>query len=655
MSRKCVKSFLASVKKIGTQKSIGFCVNGIGKGILGLLIFAFVFTACVDTQVKAPASPREVLASGRQSDEVNLTHKVIEKGKAGADTVILSFGVTGDVHGRLYAYEYSVCEDVKNVGLVKTYTLSQQLRKKNPNAILIDVGDTVQDNSAELFNDLETHPMIQALNYMNYDIWVLGNHEFNFEKEFLARNIRNFKGSVLSANIKNKKDGTNFVLPYQIFNIEGVRVAVVGLVPPHIPMWEASSPSHFKGLEFEEPVEAAKKTVAELKGKYDVLIGAFHLGRTGEYGSNGCVVEIAKQVPEFDLIFGGHEHAKYATEVEGKNGDKTWTIEPGAYGWALAVGEIKVKKQNNKWVITSVKAENRETAPVEPNKDMENEFKFVHTKSLNDASTVIGKVGDDFIKRVDYITGDEKVTTMATIQLEDTALIDFINEVQLYYSKADVSSVAAFRSGMNLKKGDFKKKDVAFIYKYSNTLMGVNITGENLLKYMEWSAKYYNTTKPGDITISFDSTVRSYNYDMFDGVTYDIDISKEPNNRIKNAKIKGVPIDPKKTYKLAVNNYRFGTLEKLGLVSNSDKYFDSYEEIQDAAAIRDLIVRYVKDVLHGKIKPTVNNNWKIIGFDSNVKGKENIIQQIKEGKLKIPRSEDGRTPNVKSINIKDFK
>ena len=132
--------------------------------------------------------------------------------------------------------------------------LAQELRKENPNAVLIDVGDTVQDNSAELFNDLETHPMIQALNYMNYDVWVLGNHEFNFEKEFLARNIRNFNGAVLSANIKNTKDGSDFVLPYQLFDIEGVRVAVVGLVPPHIPMWEASSPSHFKGLEFLDPI-----------------------------------------------------------------------------------------------------------------------------------------------------------------------------------------------------------------------------------------------------------------------------------------------------------------------------------------------------------------------------------------------------------------
>ena len=610
-------------------------------------VFVFSLAACVETNSAA-------MGAGA-ADEVKLTHKIIEKGQPGADTVTLNFGVTGDVHGRLYAYDYAVCEEVPAAGFVKTYVLAQQLRKENPNTVLIDVGDTVQDNSAELFNDLETHPMIQALNYMKYDIWVLGNHEFNFEKEFLARNIRHFNGSVVSANIKNKKDGSNFVLPYQLFNIEGVRVAVIGMVPPHIPMWEASSPSHFKGLEFDDPMASARKTVDSLQGQYDVLIGAFHLGRNGEYGTNSGVIEMAKQIPEFDLIFGGHEHARYASIVDGQNGDKTWIIEPGCYGWALAVGEVKVRKENGGWKVVSVKAENRETAKIAADKAMEKEFDFVHDTSVADANVIVGKVTDDFIKRVDYITGAEKVTTMPTIQIEDTALLDLINEVQLYYTKADVSSVAAFRSDMNLKKGDFKKKDVAFIYKYSNTLIGLNMTGENLLKYMEWSTSYYNTAKEGDVTISFNPNVRGYNYDMFEGIDYDIDISQEAGNRIKNAKIKGQAVDPKKIYKVAVNNYRFGTLQKLNLAAPKDVYFDSYEVMQDAGRIRDLIGKYVKETGKGVITPKVNNNWKIIGFSTDVAGRDKILEEIRSGKIKIPSSADGRTPNVKSVNIHELK
>ena len=625
---------------------------------VSVLVCAVTLAACVESNSAARgterSSARNAKAQGKQSDEVKLTHKVIQKGQPGADTVTLTFGATGDVHGRLYAYDYAVCEDTAAAGLVKTYAIAQELRAQNPNTVLIDVGDTVQDNSAELFNDLETHPMVQALNYMNYDVWVLGNHEFNFEKEFIARNIRNFNGSVVSANIKNTKDNSYFVLPYQLFNIEGVRVAVIGMVPPHIPMWEASSPSHFKGLKFEEPLDILRPLVDSLKGEYDVLIGALHLGRKGEYGSNSGMVEIAKQIPEFDLIFGGHEHARYATEIEGQNGDKTWIIEPGAYGWALAVGEVQVKKEDDKWKVVSVKAENRETAQVAADKAMEKAFEFVHKTSVDDANEIVGKVTDDFIPRVDYITGQEKVTTMPTIQLEDTALIDLINNVQLYYTKADISSAAAFRSDMNLKKGDFKKKDVAFIYKYSNTLMGVMMSGENLLKYMEWSASYYNTAKDGDVTISFNPDVRGYNYDMFEGIDYDIDISKEAGNRIKNVKIKGQPLDPKKTYKVAVNNYRFGTLQKLKLATPKDVYYDSYEVMQDDGRIRALIGKYVRENDKGIITPQVNHNWKLIGFNTDVEGRDNILDAIRAGSIQIPRSADGRTPNVKSINIHEL-
>lgn len=637
------KKFIFKEQSMNHRKKLPF---------FAALLSAILFIACLGSNAGIQPDGRTARAKGKQFDTVQLEHKLITKGEAGADEVRLVFGATADVHGRLYPYDYAITEEDPDAGYSKTYTIVKEMRAKYPNMVLMDVGDTVQDNSAELFNDLETHPMIQAMNYMDYDIWVLGNHEFNFEKEFLVRNIKNFKGAVVTANIYNTADNSSFVLPYQLLNIEGVRVAVVGLVPPHIPMWEASSPSHFKGLSFEEPLTAVRKTVDSLKGQYDVLVGAFHLGRSPEYGSQGSAFSIAEAIPEFDLIFGGHEHARYVTEVAGKNGDKTWVLEPGCYGWALAVGEITVKKQNDTWKVVSVKAENKETEKIESDSELEKEFRFVHDESLADANTVIGNVTEDFIKRVDYITGKEEVTTMPTIQLEDTALIDFINEVQLKVAKADVASVAAFRADINLKKGSFKKKDVAFIYKYNNTLMGVNMSGENLLKYMEWSARYYNTTKEGDVTISFDPNIRAYNYDMFDGITYNIDISKPAGSRIVDAKINGAPIDPKKIYKVAVNNYRFGTLQKLGLATPEDVYFDSYETMQDAGRIRDLIVQHVKQKKN--ISPKVNNNWKLIGFNDRVEGREAVLEKIRKGEITIPRSKDGRTPNVKSINIKDI-
>lgn len=595
---------------------------------------------------KTPETAKEV--SEYKEKVVNLEHEVITKGDEVDGEVTITLAATSDVHGRIFPYQYAIDAEDKDAGFSKTNTIVKDLREENPNLILFDIGDTVQDNSAELFNNLETHPMVEAMNSMDYDMWILGNHEFNFEKEFITRNINNFDGSVVNANIFNEADGSHFVLPYQIFNIEGVRVAVVGAIPPHVPMWEASAPEHFKGLEFENPIVSVKKTVDSLEGQYDVLVGAFHLGRKDEYGMS-ATMDIVEAIPEFDIVFHGHEHAKHVTDVNG-----TPVLEPGAYGWGVSVGEIDLVKKNDKWTIKDIEARNIETKNVEADQEILDQFSDVHKASIADANKVIGTISGDFVEGVDFITGSDKVTTMPRTQLEANAIVELINDVQLHYTGADVSAAAIFTSGSNLKTGDFKKKDVAFIYKYTNTLMGVNITGENLLKFMEWSAKYYNTWKEGDVTVSFNPKVRGYNYDMFNGINYDINISKDAGSRIENVTINGAPIDLNKTYKLAVNNYRFGTLTNLGLVKTEDKYYDSYESLQDAGRIRDMIQKYVVDVNNGNLEPKVTQNWKVTGAFLDYPEKEAIYEKIKSGEIIIPSSPDGRTQNVKSVNINEL-
>lgn len=555
---------------------------------------------------------------------------------------------TADLHGRIYAYEYAVDEVDADAGIAKAATIIKRERVENPNLILMDLGDTVQDNSAELFNDLPVHPMVQAMNSLKYDIWTLGNHEFNFEKSFLDKNVAAFEGTVLSANIYNQATNKRYVDGYKIMTIDGVRVAVIGLTPTHVPIWEASSPSHFTGLEFKDMLKETEIAITELAGKYDILVGAFHTGPEGEHGFSG-IEEIAGKFPQFDVIFGAHAHSKYQKEINGVQ-----LIEPGAYGWSVAKANINVVKTATGYEVKSVVTQNVETLKEVEDPDILKEFATVHQKSIADANTVIGTVTSDFVKRVDYLTGSKTVTTMPTIQLEDSALIDLINDVQTYYTKADISSAAAFKNDMNLLAGDFKKKNAADIYKYTNTLMGVNITGKNLKAYMEWSASYYNTYRPGDLTISFNENIRGYNYDMFSGVNYNIDISKDAGSRIKNLTFKGQPINDTQIYKLAVNNYRFGTLMGLKLVTMEDVYYDSYKVLQDNGRIRDMISTYLKVEKNSKATPSVDNNWKVIGADLTHPLKEQIMKMLLEGKIKIPTSADGRTPNVKALNVYDL-
>ncbi len=556
---------------------------------------------------------------------------------------------TTDLHGRIYPWEYATDTEDIDAGMAKIQTLIKQEKAANPNTVLIDSGDTLQDNMADIFNNDPVHPMMEGLNYMGYDTWTLGNHEFNFGLDFLNRNIAAFKGKALAANIY-KSDGTRFVEPYAIFEKAGVRIAVVGLITPHIPRWEASNPDHFKDLTFTDPLEEAKKVVKELEGKYDVLIGSFHMGDTPEYSNTDGALPIAEACPEFDVIFCGHKHAKF-DNITSNSGVKL--IEPGNYGWALAKADIKVEKTASGWEVKEVETKNLPTDKVQADQEMLDQFKTIHDTAQGEANKVVGQITEDFIKGVDYLTGEAQITTMATAQVQDTAVVDFINEVQAHYAKAEISSAALFKNDSTLNKGDFKKKDVANIYMYENTLMGVNITGKNLKAYMEWSANYYNTYKEGDLAPGFNADIRGYNYDMFSGVNYEIDITKPAGSRIVNLTFKGEPIDDNRIYKLALNNYRFGTLLSLELVKNEDKYYDSFEEFGDAGRVRDLIVKYVQENLKGKLDPKVDNNWKIVGADYEHPQKDEIIAKVKEGKIKIPTSMDGRTLNIRALNVND--
>ena len=613
------------------------------KKFLMVTLIASVFMACNSNDVSSEknAEPKQMKIVERV-----VTHEVIVKGEEDLTEQTIRVAATADLHGRIFPYEYAIDAEAEKTGISKVATIVNSLREENPNMILMDDGDTVQGNSAELFNDLEVHPMVEAMNMIGYDIWTLGNHEFNFEKEFIERNITNFNGTVLSANIKNTEDGSSFVNPYQIFSVNGARVAVIGIIPPYVPMWESSSPSHFAGLEFNDVLESVKETVKEIDGQYDILVGALHMGREDDYGGAG-IYDLANEIPEFDVIFGGHEHAKYVETV-----NDTPIVEPGFAGWAVAKADINVKKENGEWVVTSIDVENIETKTIEADKKILDEFKYVDDQSKAVANTVIGEVTKTFIERPDYITGEDVITTMPTAQLEPNAVIGLINDVQLFYTDADVSSAAFFKPEANLIAGEFKNKDVANIYEHANTLVGVNITGENLLKFMEWSMFYYNTWQEGDVTISFNGNVRGYNYDIFAGVDYKVDLSKEAGNRVIDVTINGEALDSNKSYKVAINNYRYGTLLQEGWVTEDDKYFDSGND--EVSTVRGFIIKYVKEEKGGTLKPIVYNNWEIVGVKLDYPQRDAIYEKIKNGEIIVPKSADGRTLNVKSININDY-
>jgi 2',3'-cyclic-nucleotide 2'-phosphodiesterase/3'-nucleotidase len=308
------------------------------KKSLALFALFFIFVA-------AFANGKKDLSVKKSSDKSFSYDKsglVIKSPANESDTVQIAVIATSDLHGHIYSWDYAVDSPLNGSGFAQTDSIVKGIKEKYKENLLIDVGDLMQENSSELFNDCDIHPMIQALNFLNYDAWILGNHEFNYGLDFLEKNILGFEGRVISSNIKYADSGKNFVLPYQIYEIQGVRLAVIGCTPTQVTTWEGSTPEHFQNLNFISPMDSVKKTIKSIEGQYDVLVGAFHISREGEFEDEGKggAFQIAKACPELDLILAGHEHAVYCTEVNG-----TWVLEPGKFGSHVALATLDLKKK----------------------------------------------------------------------------------------------------------------------------------------------------------------------------------------------------------------------------------------------------------------------------------------------------------------------
>ena len=259
-------------------------------------------------------------------------------------------------------------------------------------------------------------------------------------------------------------------------------------------------------------------------------------------------------------------------------------------------------------------------------------------------------VAADFLPSLEW----NDLPGIPTAQVQDTALVDLINEVQMYYTGADVSLAALFDAASDLKQGDYKKKDAVNVYKYDNTLMAVKVTGAQLKAIMEEHAgNYFNQYVPGDVTISFNPDMRMYNYDMFAGVNYEIDISQPAGQRIVNVTYQGEPLADDQELVLALNNYRYGGLVTAGLLDPAGLVFDSTIDLADTPAVRDLISVYAQE--KGELVPNCDNNWRIVGADLDDPDAQTIYQMVRDGIIAIPTSEDGRTPNVASLNANDLR
>ena len=539
---------------------------------------------------------------------------------------------TSDLHGMVNPYDYA-SDKVSKTSLAHAATVIKAERSKDPNLLLLDTGDTTQANYIQEFLNENPNPIIGALNYLDYDAWTLGNHEFNFGFSYVTKEISEFEGVTLAGNIY-KADGSRWIDAYHIFDVDGVKVAVFGIDAPHIPQWEKADPAHYDNMTFTSPMEETGKILKELDGKADVVIGSIHYGLEGEYGTEGVRALAETYGDRIDALLIGHAHAVVDETIGGIP-----VLEPGSNGQYVSKVTITLTGSGSGWTVdkSATTGELLDCSAVTPDADFLAEFKSLHEKSLAMASREVGQVGKTFLDPVELLPG------IPNAIIQDNPVIDLINKVQMEQTGADVSLAALFDSSSNLEAGPFLHRDSVKIYKYDNTLFAVKVTGKQLKAIMERQAGgFFNQYQSGDVTVSFNPNIRMYNYDEFAGVNYEIDISKPEGQRIQNVTYQGKPLSDTQTLVLALNNYRYGGLVSAGLLNESDVVYEG-------GAVRDMITDYVAS-LQGPLMPECDNNWKIVGADLSDPQKDLIYEKVRSGEIAIPVSEDGRTPNVASLN-----
>ena len=555
-------------------------------------------------------------AAGKASSDTQSQAHAAEESVEEQETRTVRIIATSDLHGKFCPWDYALNAESTSGSMAQLATAIAKYRTED--TILVDAGDTIQANSAEIFLGSEdVHPMILAMNALKYDVWVTGNHEYNFGIDTIKKTIADLNCKALTGNVYDR-DGNPIADGYTILEQNGVRIAVIGMVTPNIARWDASN---LQGCSVTDPLEETRKIIEKIKGKYDVLVGVFHMGIENEYGlANSGVRDVLTKCPEFDVMVSSHEH----TLIPSMDINGVLVVQNKFQAQTMSVIDLTLEKDSRNvksadtdrssegWKLTSKSAESVTVADYEADPAMMELLAEYDAQAREDAEEVIGRLEGGSL--VPEGTESEPIPAALT---QDTALIDLVNIVQMHYTGAAVSASALSGEGTNLKPGDIRKCDTAQIYKFSNTLYKLHMNGAQLKKYMEWSTGYFKTAEPGDTAVSINEDFPTYNYYMFAGVNYEVNLSREPGSRIENLTWPdGTPVRDEDEFELAVNNYCANSqLLVPGVIYEDGEQLPVLTEMDvhgEIGGIRELILDYIRNVKGGVIRPECDQNWKIV-------------------------------------------
>ena len=526
---------------------------------------------------------------------------------------------TSDVHGRIVPWSYGADVEDKSGSYAQIATYVKDVRKNNKNVVLVEVGDAIQDNQIDVFAKdkkyYKDHPIPKVLNEMNYDIFVLGNHEFNFGMKALDEILKDIKAKKLTANFYHKKNDKRYIDATTIIEKDGVKLGIIGLSTPMSAKFEEDT-GNLKDMKFTSPTEEARTQVEKLKAKgVDAIIAVTHMGIDNENNiPDTGMRDVINAVDGIDVVIAGHMHKDVPSETI-KN---TLITEPHRYG--TVVSEVDLTFDiNDKKEVKLVKKESK-TVPVkalEADKKIVEIYKPYHEKLRELNNVVIGQTANEMVPQ-------ETKHGVSAAFSKDTGLSSFINDVEQHYSGADVVTFSFDHQKARMDKGDIKKKDIIFNYRYAGGDVTVyELTGKQLKEYMEWSADYFDTIQPGDTEYRYNAERKKskyVTYDIFGGVNYKIDLRNPKGSKIVDLTLAdGKPVTDDMKLKVGMNSYRFAQLNGKGGIWEGQKIPVLWESKvamgREKGTIQNMMIDYITNVKKGKIDGLSHNRWEIIGLN----------------------------------------
>ena len=526
---------------------------------------------------------------------------------------------TSDVHGRIVPWSYGADVEDKSGSYAQIATYVKDVRKNNKNVVLVEVGDAIQDNQVDVFAKdkkyYKDHPVPKVLNEMNYDIFVLGNHEFNFGMEALDEILKDIKAKKLTANFYYKKNDKRYIDATTIIEKDGVKLGIIGLSTPMSAKFEEDT-GNLKDMKFTSPTEEARTQVEKLKAKgVDAIIVIAHMGIENENKiPDTGMRDVINAVDGIDVVIAGHMHKDVPSETI-KN---TLITEPHRYG--TVVSEVDLTFDiNDKKEVKLVKKESK-TVPVkelEADKKIVEIYKPYHEKLRELNNVVIGQTENEMVPQ-------ETKHGVSAAFSRDTGLSSFINDVEQHYSGADVVTFSFDHQKARMNKGDIKKKDIIFNYRYAGGDVTVyELTGKQLKEYMEWSANYFDTIQPGDTEYRYNAERKKskyVTYDIFGGVNYKIDLRNPQGSKIVGLTLAdGKPVTDDMKLKVGMNSYRFAQLNGKGGIWEGQHIPVLWESKvamgREKGTIQNMMIDYITNVKKGKIDGQSHNRWEIIGLN----------------------------------------